>query len=111
MPDTERSLFFHDNARRAAEHLLAGPFGARLRQLVEVEFNLTLGYIAVHLTETTDNFLSRGELVMLDVLTSLAGRGDTVDLGAVVDRLDDGNFDRVVAALLMARSRVLEVAR
>ena len=44
---------------------------------------------------------------MLDVLTSLAGRGDTVDLGAVVDRLDDGSFDRVVAALLMARGRVL----
>ena len=107
---SDQSLFFHDNARRAAEHLLAGPFGARLRQLVALEVSEQHDYLAVYLTETTDNYLSRGELVMLDVLTSLAGRGDTVDLGAVVDRLDDGNFDRVVAALLMARGRVLAVS-
>ena len=101
------ALYFHDNARRAADLLLDSPFGARLRQLVEVEANEPHDYLAVHLTETADNYLSRGELVMLDVLTSLAGRGDTVDLGAVVDRLDDQHWDRVIAALFLARGRVL----
>ena len=110
MPD-DHSIYFHDNARLAAEHILAGPFGTRLRQLVLFDTSEQHGYLAVHLTETTDNYLSRGELVLLDVLTSLAGRGDTVDLGAVVDRLDDGSFDRVVASLLMARGRVLAVSR
>ena len=108
---SETSIYFHDDARKAAEHLLDSPFGARLRQLVEVESNERHDYLAVRLTETTDNYLSSGELVMLDVLTSLAGRGDAVDLGAVVDRLDDGNFDRVVTALFLARGRVLEAAR
>ena len=110
MPDTDHSLYFHDSARLAAEHILDGPFGARLRQMVEVEASEQHGYLAVHLTETTDHYLSRGELVMLDVLTSLAGRGDTVDVGAVVDRLDDGSFDRVVTALFLARGRVLAVS-
>ena len=106
---TDHSLYFHDNGRRAAEHLLDGQFGARLRQLVEVEVSERHDYLAVHLRDDTDHWLSRGELVMLDVLTSLAGRGDSVNLGAL-DRLDDAAWDRVIAALFIARGRVLAVS-
>ena len=49
---TDHSLYFHDNARRAAEHILAGPFGARLRQLVVTETSDRHGYLAVHLRKT-----------------------------------------------------------
>jgi len=98
-------LYFHDNARRAAEHLLDGQFGARLRQLADVEVSEAHGYLMVD-PANADDYLSSGECVLLDVLISLAsgpGRVHLTDL----DRLDDGNWDRVIAALFIARGRVM----
>jgi len=100
-------LYFHDNARRAAEHLLDGPFGARLRQLADIEVSEAHGYLMVDPANAVD-YLSSGECVLLDVLESLGEQG-RVDL-ADLDRLDDGNWDRVIGALFIARGRVMAAA-
>jgi len=97
-------LYFHDNARRAAEHLLDSPFGTRLRQLADIEVSEAHGYLMVDPANAAD-YLSSGECVLLDVLESLGGQG-RVDLSDL-DRLDDGNWDRVVGALFLARGRVM----
>jgi len=98
-------LYFHDNARRAAEHLLDGQFGARLRQLADIEVSVAHGFLMVDPANAAD-YLSSGECVLLDVLRSLGGQG-RVDLSDIDGRLDDANWDRVIAALFIARGRAL----
>lgn len=97
--------FFHDRARAAAEHLLDSPFGRRLAQLTRIETSDAYGWLRIQLDDA-ENYLSSGELVLLTVLESLAGQGVQVRL-TDLDRLDDGNWDRVIAALFLARGRVL----
>jgi len=96
-------LYFHDAQRAAAEHLLAGDFGARLRQLADIETNEAHGYLMVDPANAVD-YLSSGECVLLDVLESLGGRSQ-LSLSDLW-RLDDRAWDRVVGALFIARGRV-----
>lgn len=98
-------IYFHDNARRAAEHILSGAFGDRLRQLGAIEVNETYEWLSLD-AKRAENYLSSGELVLLGVLESLAGRSIALDLSDL-DRLDDGNWSRVIAALFIARGRVM----
>jgi hypothetical protein len=98
-------LYFHDTYRAAAEHLLDSPFGVRLRQIAKVETSESHGYLAITSDGDLSDWLSGGECVLLDVLASLAGRGQ-VSLTDLT-YLDDRYWDRVVAALFIARGRVL----
>ena len=105
MPDADHSLYFHDNARLAAEHILAGPFGTRLRQIATVE-DRDGDWGDLHIAVPADPMLSSGERVMLAVLLSIAPQGDMVRLDDLW-RLDDASWDRVIGALFIARGRVL----
>ena len=103
------TLYFHDDARSAAEHLLDGPFGARLRELVTVEANEAHGYLEIRWDYEPTDFMSSGECVMFDVLRSLAGNG-RVDLTDLTFRLDDAHWDRIIGALFVARGRIVAVS-
>ena len=89
-------LYFHDNARLAAEHLLDSPFGQRLAQLGVVES--CKAYLSVD-TDAARGMVSSGERILLEVLESFAD-------GDPYWRLDDAYWDRIIAALFMARGRV-----
>ena len=95
-------LYFSDNGRLAALHLLDSPFGRRLEQVAyAVEDDGTV----LHIEIEEHPPLSSGELVLFSLLDALSHGGSDFRLFGDLDRLDDPNWDRFIGALFIARGR------
>lgn len=108
------TLFFVDQNKSAAEHLLATPFGTRLSEVAEVDPDGAHTWLEVALPDGVTDRLSTGECVMLAVLAGLAsglvaGGHELAFRPHDLHMVDDDHWDAVVVALFISRGRAFAV--